>query len=119
MLRPGSRSPPPSAFRLAWLAGSAAAGWYGPSGTWDSGSKTAILPGLKVPSSTGNGSCDTLVVLSGTSACRRSVRYWILALSIGGTPNPASDAHTEAGLRTAAGTKGAERAGCSPSPPGR
>ena len=75
MLRSGSRSPPPSAVRLAWLAGWAAVGWYGPSGTWDSGSKAAILPGLKVPASTGSGSSVTLVVLSGTRACCRSVRY--------------------------------------------
>ena len=105
MLRSGSRSPPPSAFRLAWLAGSATVGWYGPSGTWDSGSKTAILPWLKVPASTGNGSSRTLVLTSGTSTRCRSVRYWLSALSIGGTWNSASASHTETGLRTAAGTR--------------
>ena len=76
----GSRSPPPRASRLAALAGRATVGWYGPSGTRDSGSNAAILLWSNVPSSTGVGEMVFWTVM----ACCRSVRYWVPALSSGG-----------------------------------
>ena len=80
-LRLGSRSEPPSAFWLAALAGAAGRRLIRPSGTRDSGSKAAILLSLKVPASTGN----TVSTTSATRVCCRSVRYWLSALSIGGS----------------------------------
>ena len=99
--RLGSRSEPPSAFWLAASAGAAVVGWYGPSGTRDSGSKAWIFAWLKVP----------VRIRVGTTlrpraiACWRSVRYWRSALSIGGIWKLSSEDHTEAGLATAAGTR--------------
>ena len=73
--RLGSRSEPPSARWLAASAGAAAVGWYGPSGTWDSGSKAWTFAWLKVPVRVRVGTTLRLRVI----ACWRSVR----ALAVG------------------------------------
>src|SRR5215471_19390765 len=103
-LRLGSRSCPPSALWLAALAGAATVGWYGPSGTSDSGSNALTLAGSNSPTAAGSGTAGTGLWF--VFSCSRMARYGVAASSMGTPPVPGTlNDQVDPGLRTGMATR--------------
>src|SRR5215469_3989625 len=95
---------PPSALWLAALAGAATVGWYGPSGTSDSGSNALTLPGSNSPTAAGSGTAGTGLWL--VFSCSRMARYAVAASSMGTPPVPGTlNDQVDPGLRTGMATR--------------